>query len=90
MSKRKPWKYQTVGSFDPMKGKRLSVGWLAMVEVLEDGGWHFRDELVEWGMAGSDLRKQTLQNMLSRLSAPDGPLERRGSVKNRRYRLTVE
>lgn len=79
----------TVGSYDPMKGERMSGAWVAIRGHLEDraGQWVTRDELVEVGLAASDLQKSTIQNMLSGMSAPDGLLERRDSVKTRKYRL---
>ncbi len=83
-------KGMTIGTFDPLKGPRLAVGWLAMVDLMEDGEWHHRDELVERGLAESDLQRSTLCNLLSSMSAPDGPIERKGAVKTRRYRLVVE
>lgn len=80
----------TIGEFDPMKGPRLAPAWLAMEELLLDGEWHYRDDLVEVGLAGSDLQRKTVLFILSKLSVPDGPLERKGSVGVRRYRLRVE
>jgi hypothetical protein len=80
----------TVGDFDPMKGPRLAKAWLAMEEVMSDGEWHYRDDLVEVGLASSDLQLKTVQYMLAKLSAPDGPMQRKGSVKTRRYRMVVE
>lgn len=83
-------KGMTIGGFDPALGERLAPAWYAMEAAMADGEWHYRDELVEVGMGASDLIKVTCQKMLSKMSAPDGPVDRRGSVKTRRYRLKVE
>lgn len=80
----------TVGSFDPMKGPRLKKAWLAMTELMADGEWHLRGDVVEVGLGASDLQRKTVLYMLSKLSAPEGPVERRGPVSRRRYRMTVE
>jgi hypothetical protein len=68
----------------------MAAAWLAMEEVLSDGQWHHRDDLTEIGLAASDLQRKTVQQMLSKMSAPDGPMERKGSLKTRRYRMVVE
>lgn len=86
-------KNMTVGDFDPFKGERMRAAWLAMEQLLlvEEGeGWVCRDVLARVGLEASDVQRQTVLGILSRMSAPDGPLERKGSVKTRRYRLRLE
>jgi hypothetical protein len=80
----------TIGDFDPLKGERMAPAWRAMAALMEDGEWHYRDELVEVGLKHSDLLRESVRNLLARMSAPDGPVQRKGSIKNRRYRMVVE
>jgi hypothetical protein len=75
------------GGFDPEKGERLRPAWRAMLEALADGEWKPRGDLVEIGLAASDLRRGTVLTLLSQSSGEDGPLERKGSHTTRRYRL---
>lgn len=67
--------------FDPMKGERLSKGWIEILRILKDGKVHLWSDVLIAVQNTTDLQAKTITNLLHR-GVQSGYFARTGDYKS--------